>query len=1381
MRAWTVASGVKTAIEIVDEIGISGVPSNRRAKIDYNLNALIFEAAPAGGAGAEIEASWKTTHRYRTANGLALEMSAIELPANFPNFAIEPTKQQLDAAVFSSNGKMNWVNESVTRWVLADKTNERLYSQQGKTLVEYDSASDTYSELAAIPDATGLHGNESVSSRDTDLDITLPDILPRVHNYAWAFVIDDGIVYSVKAESSSRPSATVGSYRLDGSTINANLKTVSVPGTQNRILSMTTYNNQLYMSVGSVGSSSIQLSIISFPLPLTSGSTQTTHCTIVYDSLGNPDGSLGNNLVVTSDRFIVGGSFFEKRRLYFFTHDGTPQASEERNIGSADIWGMARTDTTLFILTKSAIRGYSLSNFNEDSSFAISGDYRHLYISGTRLYSKYKLSVATWNRTIYGFRLTLGVSYDGFVGFYVVTTDFDNFYIFATNTAEADVLKNTGFNRCRIYKYNKTADTIAVLLGETKGQPQLSMPFDFINEVQNLGDNRKSFAVMRRTNKDYIFYRRVQVGSAGVAMYDVTADTVTDIYKETWTGNANKGLPYSIDFLLDEQSDGIYVYTFVPSYTTSSASLKVYRKRVLPDATQSEIYSESWSSISSTSYYPMSVSGLMLAEDRSKLYFVLDYRRQSASLVGKAELCTIAKSGSGSRTVIKTYTDPLLCARSPLLHGGAYHYIEGGWVRRSAPAGAADIDRYDYPNEGGRLIEVLSDDTVSDEGVLLRSAGRSDSPDPAQPRYDGFGLHNSVVSNLFEDMDGQLGVVAGFGLPIQIATNRPLVPLVGPASEIENFVWITHGKGLASKIQNFDLQSQSLWQGLSNQALMTQSELGFIPDAAKVESYLTANPSADEWEAYASLFFSASGISSGSLRTGFAALVLGPPQLVNFDSGSVNVIANLASDDAYSLSSSHANTAGLELVALSFGGDALKVIGGAGNGDLTIDVSITAQSVKATPVLYYKDGSAPTSNTDGTVIAWSTGPTFTNNAVTAQAATGEVDDADLNRYYWIVPQAAPDVIYDSGEQVASASVNILDTDAVPVPTITESGVLTTEDISGFGIVFKTERAFQSLTITFKGNPSVGVAFRIRSSTTKPTASTDAKNYGTQHAEAGGQQVEVTVTATLSNVAANTYFFLALSGGGNRDVSGRKIRFNGTYTGDLSPVAVNITSGTVRVRFDYNAQFEVAPTIQIDGVGVDDFPPGLCLIGRELFRYTGRSVNGAGIQLSGVTRAVEGSVKAAHAALDAVHFVDRVLRDDNDSMLTISNKRLDLQNLRNKIVIPFRSDGTTLNHIVDDSTSIAAEGEWELSLSNTYFSKFDEAWMERLGTAFLDRYKTPRTVLQAQIPLSLSVRNGDVVVVRTAAAALIDYMAFEVMGFRHDFLKFQTVLELRALY
>ena len=119
-----------------------------------------------------------------------------------------------------------------------------------------------------------------------------------------------------------------------------------------------------------------------------------------------------------------------------------------------------------------------------------------------------------------------------------------------------------------------------------------------------------------------------------------------------------------------------------------------------------------------------------------------------------------------------------------------------------------------------------------------------------------------------------------------------------------------------------------------------------------------------------------------------------------FDSGNVSVNANLASTEAYHLQESHAATPGLELVALDFGGAALKVTQGRGLGDLRIDANIQ-QSAGAAGVLHYKDGSPPDNNSDGTVIPWSDGPHWSNNNYTAMWHSGEVVDADVGRYFWI--------------------------------------------------------------------------------------------------------------------------------------------------------------------------------------------------------------------------------------------------------------------------------------------------------------------------------------------------------------------------------------------
>ena len=127
--------------------------------------------------------------------------------------------------------------------------------------------------------------------------------------------------------------------------------------------------------------------------------------------------------------------------------------------------------------------------------------------------------------------------------------------------------------------------------------------------------------------------------------------------------------------------------------------------------------------------------------------------------------------------------------------------------------------------------------------------------------------------------------------------------------------------------------------------------------------------------------------------------------VISFDSGNVLIAANLAATAAYHFQAGHADTPGLQRVSLPFGGTALKVVQGRGLGDLRIDVNVQ-QSVGAAGLLYYKDGSPPDTNTDGTEIPWSEGPHWSNNNYTARWHTGEVVDADIDRYFWIRPGTA---------------------------------------------------------------------------------------------------------------------------------------------------------------------------------------------------------------------------------------------------------------------------------------------------------------------------------------------------------------------------------------
>ena len=145
----------------------------------------------------------------------------------------------------------------------------------------------------------------------------------------------------------------------------------------------------------------------------------------------------------------------------------------------------------------------------------------------------------------------------------------------------------------------------------------------------------------------------------------------------------------------------------------------------------------------------------------SKFYFTLEYHGEG-DRPGKSELCTIAKDGTGSRSVIKTYDNPLVGARSPAERDGSYFYLEGGWVR---PDGA------EYPDAGGTLIEIESNNDVTDHGQVWRSATKQDSPDPEteDDTYDGWGLHNSVISNMVADDRENLHFVAGYGSPYNIS------------------------------------------------------------------------------------------------------------------------------------------------------------------------------------------------------------------------------------------------------------------------------------------------------------------------------------------------------------------------------------------------------------------------------------------------------------------------------------------------------------------------------------------------------------------------------------------------------------------------------------
>ena len=126
---------------------------------------------------------------------------------------------------------------------------------------------------------------------------------------------------------------------------------------------------------------------------------------------------------------------------------------------------------------------------------------------------------------------------------------------------------------------------------------------------------------------------------------------------------------------------------------------------------------------------------------------------------------------------------------------------------------------------------------------------------------------------------------------------------------------------------------------------------------------------------------------------------------------------------------------------------------------------------------------------------------------------------------------------DTGDLEITGNVTVQDTDAIPMPSINFPGGLVSEDITNFGTVYKSG-SLSNLTFVAEFNATQGVAWRCRYSDTKPTASSDAKNYGTQIVQF---ESNTETTISINNVPANRYYWFSLSGGDSRIVSKREIR------------------------------------------------------------------------------------------------------------------------------------------------------------------------------------------------------------------------------------------------
>ena len=914
-------------VNIVESIATEGVLSNRNAEIDYQRGLIRFEAPPADGADTQITATWKRDYRYKRPDFLVrqvLKNTGIQNRIGITDeidarFAIEQALiRHPSERVFSSHGRPYFEKHGIVRWQMLDNSGDtpEWWMAQDNRLVKYDEFQDEYTEIAETPaDDTieqappGGYGTQTSETQNvTNWEIRTENRYYQIytardrHNRTTnrlkidAYDLDGNLINdeSFLSEPFIRLNYLDFARRADTAQNTIAVRSAAVHGGHIYILVTYVSRWSRYSRSGQPGSNtntSLSATVVDV-YNLETGERDTTKRFSPAGFTERRLGTLSNSPLSDAYGLSVGpnGVYILKResgiKIQTFQAGNNALESEFTIPNATSAPDLTVRSDYIFVL---ANRSHDNQTGFYIRAFTFTGtEATHLQFSpafANNVFSLVKMAVIN-NRMYLNRFLTTGsgiytlyqaLSYSNFSIYQFDTTDFEDFYCLVSNTSRADITRDTNFNRNAVMKYDKSANSWSTVLDTTTGQPQIAHVKDGVTSRVVAGDNQKHFAVIDRNSKRLIFYRRVNAGGsrAAVSYINETDNVLTDIYSEAYS--TNDGLPYSMDFVLDERTDGIYVYTFVVKYSFSgtnfsSATLKVYRKRVEPSGPQTEIFSETFTGTSGTDYYPVSVSSIILADDRSKFYFTLEFFSESDTQSGKTELCQIAKDGTGNRVVLKVYNNPHVAARSPVKSGSDYYYLEGGWFR--LPSDDEDVpDKFHYPNEGGHLIEIESNGDITDHGIVWRSAQKADSPDPdpENPQHDGWGRHNAVVGNIVVDSRGNLRFVAGYGLPYRISNNLPSADVALAIPDESNFNWIQFGQDLATKIASFPTNGRRGWDLIQQLAELMLWEIGFGPGESKVAAVQARDSNISDWSANASLFFRPRTIKAGRLIAGIGA------------------------------------------------------------------------------------------------------------------------------------------------------------------------------------------------------------------------------------------------------------------------------------------------------------------------------------------------------------------------------------------------------------------------------------------------------------------------------------------------------------------------------
>ena len=186
------------------------------------------------------------------------------------------------------------------------------------------------------------------------------------------------------------------------------------------------------------------------------------------------------------------------------------------------------------------------------------------------------------------------------------------------------------------------------------------------------------------------------------------------------------------------------------------------------------------------------------------------------------------------------------------------------------------------------------------------------------------------------------------------------------------------------------------------------------------------------------------------------------------------------------------------------------------------------------------------------------------------------------------------------------------------------------------------------------------------------------------------------------------------------------------------------------------------------------PPGgeryAVIVGREMFSYSGVTPDAQGRILSGIQRAQNGSVMAAHNPDGGVYFVDYFASGElGTTLVGIQSRSQDFINLRNDINVGY--GGGIKN--AKSETSIKANGQFTLDIEGSLLSRFDEAWAEVIGQVYCEQLCELKELLTFTLVFSPSLRSGQLLVLYQQDRIQLDFKLFKLLSVQHHIPQWQT--------